>query len=124
MDDKWVREGAGTLHGAASHGFPNLFFFGAGLAQIGVTVNMTYTLDLLASHVATILAEAERRAGGDASRVTVEPTKAGEDEWVDEIVKRANWFAAVPGCTPSWLNNEGATPVDAEEKTKAARNAI
>ena len=48
----------------------------------------------------------------------------GKDKWVGEIVKRANWFAAVPGCTPSWLNNEGATPVDAEEKTKAARNAI
>ncbi|KAJ7851638.1 hypothetical protein B0H14DRAFT_821880 [Mycena olivaceomarginata] len=124
MDDKWVREGMGTLHGAASHGFPNLFFFGAGLAQIGVTANLTYTLDLLASHVATILAEAERRAGGDTSRVTVEPTKAGEDEWVGEIVKRANWFSAVRGCTPGYLTKEGATLANTEEQVKAARSSV
>ncbi|KAJ7851604.1 flavin-binding monooxygenase-like family protein [Mycena olivaceomarginata] len=124
MDDKWVREGTGTLHGVASHGFPNFFFYGAGLAHVGLGANFTYTLDLLASHVATTLAEAERRAGGDTSRVTVEPTKAAEDEWVGEIVKRASWFAAMPGCTPGWINNEGATPADAEEKTKATRNAV
>ncbi|KAJ7747996.1 flavin-binding monooxygenase-like family protein [Mycena olivaceomarginata] len=124
MDDKWVREGTGTLHGVASRGFPNFFFYGAGLAHVGLGANFTYTLDLLASHVATTLAEAERRAGGDTSRVTVEPTKAAEDEWVGEIVKRASWFAAMPGCTLGWINNEGATPADAEEKTKATRNVV
>ncbi|KAJ7851637.1 hypothetical protein B0H14DRAFT_821873 [Mycena olivaceomarginata] len=122
MDDKWVREGAGTLHGVASHGFPNFLFLGP--TQAGATANVTYVLDLLASHVATILAEAERRAGGDTTRVTVEPTKVGEDEWVGELLKRVSWFSALPGCTPGYLTREGATPANIGEQMKAARSGV
>jgi hypothetical protein len=124
MDEKWVREGPGTLHGVASHGFPNFFFLGTALTQIGVSPNFTYTLALLASHVATTLAKAERRAGA-SDRVTVEVTKDAEEEWAGEILKRASWFAAVQGCTPGYMTKEGemSKVVDPVEQLKAARGA-
>ncbi|KAJ7747998.1 hypothetical protein B0H14DRAFT_3604469 [Mycena olivaceomarginata] len=123
MDDKWIREGAGTLHGVVSHSFPNLFY--PGPSQIGVTSNFTYTLALMASHVATILAEAERRVGGQTNRVTVEPTKAGEDAWGMEVLKRASWFAAISGCTPGYITKEGENNkvADMAEQIKAGRGA-
>ncbi|KAF7364882.1 Phenylacetone monooxygenase [Mycena venus] len=92
MDDKWTREGMGTLHGVASHDFPNLFF--PGPLETGVTANFTFTLSILASHVANILAEAERRAG-QSNKFTVEVMKAAEEEWGGEVLKRAAWFG---GC--------------------------
>ncbi|KAF8214949.1 hypothetical protein K438DRAFT_766650 [Mycena galopus ATCC 62051] len=123
MDEKWIREGADSLHGVSTNRFPNLFF--PGPSQTGVTANFTYTLALLASHVATMLAEAERRVGS-SSRVTVEVTKAAEDEWGMEVLKRATWFVGVRGCTPGYLNKEGEASLksqDMEEQMKAARGA-
>ncbi|KAJ7802488.1 hypothetical protein B0H14DRAFT_3113609 [Mycena olivaceomarginata] len=110
--------GSPAQRGVAAHGFPNFFFLGSSLSQIGVGPNFTYTLAILAEHVATTLAEAERRAGA-SDRVTVEVTKDAEEEWTGEIIKRANWFAAVPGCTPGYLNREG----EAFKALKAARGA-
>ncbi|KAF7364874.1 Phenylacetone monooxygenase [Mycena venus] len=122
MDDKWIREGPGSLHGVASHDFPNLFF--PGPSQTGVTANFTFTLSILASHVANILAEAERRAG-QSNKVTVEVTKAAEDEWGGELLKRAAWFAGMRGCTPGYINREGEAGkvTDMQEQMKAARGA-
>ncbi|KAJ7802485.1 flavin-binding monooxygenase-like family protein [Mycena olivaceomarginata] len=122
MDEKWVREGPGTLHGVATHGFPNFFFLG--FSQAGLSPNFTYTLALLASHVGTTLAKAERRAGA-SDRITVEVTKGAEEEWAGEILKRASWFAALQGCTPSYVTKEGemGKVVDPVEQLKAARGA-
>ncbi|KAJ7913509.1 hypothetical protein B0H13DRAFT_2326198 [Mycena leptocephala] len=122
MDDKWIQQGAGSLHGVATHSFPNFFFPGPN--QTGVTANFTYTLSLLASHVAKIVAEAERRVS-QSSRLTIEVTKAGEEAWTGEILMRAAWFSALRGCTPSYLTMEGASDkvVDMHEQMKAARNA-
>ncbi|KAJ6585340.1 flavin-binding monooxygenase-like family protein [Mycena capillaripes] len=122
MDDKWMREGTTTLHGVATHGFPNLFF--PGPLQTGVAANFTYTISVLASHIAMTLADAERRVD-QSNRLTVEVIKAGEDSWGGEILMRAGWFAGVSGCTPSYLNAEGARNkiVGMEEQIKAARGA-
>ncbi|KAJ7460763.1 flavin-binding monooxygenase-like family protein [Mycena latifolia] len=121
MDDKWIQEGASTLHGVATHGFPN-FFFATG-TQTGVSSNFTFTLSLLSSHVAATLAEAERRADR-SDRLTVEVTKAAEDAWTGEIMKRVSWFAGMSGCTPSYMNREGASDrADTQETMKAARGA-
>jgi cation diffusion facilitator CzcD-associated flavoprotein CzcO len=122
MDDKWIQQGAGSLHGVATHSFPNFFFPGPN--QTGVTANFTYTLSLLASHVAKIVAEAERRVS-QSSRLTIEVTKAGEEAWTGEILMRAAWFSSMRGCTPSYLTMEGASDkvVDMHEQMKAARNA-
>lgn len=122
MDDKWLQDGAATLHGVATNEFPNLFFVNG--TQTGVTANFTFVLELLATHVASTLAEAERRAER-SEKLTVEVTKAGEDAWTYEILMRASWFAGLSGCTPSYINGEGASDevVDMKEKIKAARGA-
>ncbi|KAF7348271.1 Phenylacetone monooxygenase [Mycena sanguinolenta] len=122
MDEKWIREGADSLHGVMTNRFPNLFF--PGPSQTGGSANFTSTLSLLGSHVATILAEAERRVGS-SNRVTVEATKAGEDEWSGEVLKRASWFAVMSGCMPSWFNQEGTAGkgLDMEGQIKAARGS-
>lgn len=104
MDDKWVQQGASTLHGISTHDFPNFFF--PGPSQAGVTANFTFALDTLASHTAAILAEAERRAD-EPDKLVVEVSKEAEEAWSMEILMRAGWFAAVGGCTPGYINNEG-----------------
>ncbi|KAJ7282270.1 hypothetical protein C8J57DRAFT_44101 [Mycena rebaudengoi] len=77
MDDKWLQEGAATLHGWATHDFPNLFFFG--VSQTGFTANATCGMEAMASYVAATLAEAERRAQ-QSDKLTVEVTKAAHQE--------------------------------------------
>lgn len=121
MDQKWA-EGVSTLHGVISTGFPNLFF--PGPMQAGASVNQMFVLDELSKHVAYILAEAARgqRSG---RKITIEPTAAAAEAWAMQILSRAATFAALSGCTPSYINREGEmdrTP--AEDRMKAARGAI
>ncbi|KAK0609648.1 FAD-binding monooxygenase ausC [Lasiodiplodia hormozganensis] len=122
MDAKWGRQGAATLHGVASNGFPNFFF--PGPSQAGVTSNFTFALDRIGAHVAFILAEAEKRAQ-NPEKLIVEVTKEAEEAWSKEVMIRAGWFAAVRGCTPSYINAEGESDKakDLAEQMKAARAA-
>ncbi|KAJ7763641.1 hypothetical protein DFH07DRAFT_956449 [Mycena maculata] len=120
MDEKWGREGAASLHGMAAHGFPNFFFPGPN--QIGATANFTFALSLIASHIATTLAEAERRVD-QSDRLTIEVTRAAEEAWTGEILMRSGWFAGVSGCTPGYMNMEGAA-VAVQDQMKAARGAF
>ncbi|KAJ7625627.1 hypothetical protein FB45DRAFT_921878 [Roridomyces roridus] len=122
MDEKWIREGAGTLHGMATHGFPNLFF--PGPSQVGLTANFTHMLSSLAFHVANVLADAERRVD-HTERVTVEVTKEAEEAYTMEVLMRTAWFAGFGGCTPGYLNMEGArdNETDSQVLMKAARGA-
>ncbi|KAI0753127.1 flavin-binding monooxygenase-like family protein [Daedaleopsis nitida] len=124
MDAKWVEEGAGTLHGMATNGFPNLFF--PGPSQAAVTANFTFALDTMARHVAQVVAEAASRAeDGWSNRLTVEVTKEAEEAWSLQTLMRAGWFAAIPGCTPGYINNEGERDQvqDTVQQMKAARAA-
>jgi hypothetical protein len=120
MDDKWLQEGAATLHGWATHDFPNLFFFG--VSQTGFTANATCGMEAMASYVAATLAEAERRAQ-QSDKLTVEVTKAAEDAWSMEVAKRAAWFVGIAGCTPGYFNNE-AKILDTKEQMRSARAAL
>ncbi|KAJ7240530.1 flavin-binding monooxygenase-like family protein [Mycena rebaudengoi] len=120
MDDKWLQEGATTLHGWATHDFPNFFF--TSVSQTGLTANLTCSLEAMASYVAATLAEAEQRAQ-QSDKLTVEVTKAAEDAWSMEVAKRATWFAGIPGCTPGYFNNE-AKILDTKEQVRSARGAI
>ncbi|KAJ7708844.1 flavin-binding monooxygenase-like family protein [Mycena rosella] len=122
MDDKWKQDGASTLHGVSSNSFPNLFFLGP--SQIGITANFTFTLSLLASHIAAVVAEAERQVDR-SDRLTIEVTKDAEDAWGENIMMRAGAFAGLSGCTPSYINREGATDnvVEMQKKIKDARGA-
>lgn len=122
MDAKWGRQGAATLHGVSSNGFPNFFF--PGPSQASVTSNFTFALDRIGAHIAFILAEAEKRAQ-NPDKLIVEVTKEAEEAWSKEIMIRAGWFAAVGGCTPSYINAEGERDKakDLAEQMKAARAA-
>lgn len=124
LDEKWRQQGASTLHGVATHDFPNFFF--PGPSQIGVTVNIRYVLDKLASHIAAVLSAAERTIKEEArERLVIEVTKEAEEAWSSEVLMRAAWFVGVLGCTPGFINNEGENdrPAETEEQIKAARGA-
>ncbi|WP_179469243.1 flavin-containing monooxygenase [Mycolicibacterium vinylchloridicum] len=100
LTGKW-RDGVRTLHGLLVSGFPNLFV--ESIAQSGFTVNFPYLLDVQASHVAWIIAQALAR-----DVVRVEPTIAAEDDWVDTVVGRSAGTAdRARSCTPGYYNREG-----------------
>ncbi|KAK4138441.1 pyridine nucleotide-disulfide oxidoreductase-like protein [Trichocladium antarcticum] len=121
LDDKWQRQGASTLHGVCSHGFPNLFF--APMGQSSQAANNILTLEVASEHVVHCIRVAEARAGAGA---VVEVTSAAEEAWALEIAKHAAWFAGVAGCTPGYITSEGegwTQPTDQREMMKQARGA-
>lgn len=122
METKWA-EGAGTLHGVITRGFPNLFLTGP--YQTGAGANWTAVLDQLAIHAAYIVSKAEARAT-KKRKVTIEPTIEGEENWSMQIMSRAGSLAAAAGCTPGYLNREGDIDrmTTMEEQMKQAKGAI
>ena len=100
LTDKW-RDGAATLHGVVSRGFPNAFLLSS--IQSGQSANFQHMLDEKAKHIAFIIAQAL------ASGVkTLEPTAQAEQDWVDAIVKLAvGRRPFLEACTPGYYNNEG-----------------
>ena len=123
LDDKWVGNGAATLHGYTTSQFPNLFF--SGTAQATLTGNNIWMLSLIAQHVSYIISASEQRIG-PGKRTIVEVTEEGEEAHTKEILKRAPFFASVAGCTPGYFNayGEGANITDPNEKTKRARGSM
>ena len=98
--DHW-RDGARTLHGGTSHGFPNMFF--SALIQGGLHSSYPVTLGHQNEHYAKIIKEALSRGA-----VSVEPTEEAQDAWVEEIRRTAiDMAAAVRDCTPGYYNGEG-----------------
>ena len=122
IDAKWQENGAATLHGYATHGFPNLFFSGSGQATI--TGNNTWMLNLIADHVTFMIAEAKQRVGPN-QRAIIEVTQEAEEAHTAEIVKRAPFYSALAGCTPGYFNGHGeaANNNDPKEKQKRAKGA-
>ncbi|KAM4066542.1 pyridine nucleotide-disulfide oxidoreductase [Hirsutella rhossiliensis] len=121
LASKWLYQGATTLHGILTHGFPNLILMGP--AQVGVSANFVYGLDNLAKHVAYVLSEALARAP-DQARAVVEATEQGEAEWTERILTRSAWMAPLGICGPSYFNNESDPAQSSpEEQTKSARGA-
>ncbi|MFU8813990.1 MAG: flavin-containing monooxygenase [Pseudomonadales bacterium] len=98
--DHW-KGGLKTLHGLASHGFPNWFYIGVN--QNGLSVNMTAMFDDQAQHISYIIDEVRKRG----SRVA-EVTPEAEAAWVAEIRRLAvSNRAYQEACTPGYYNNEG-----------------
>ncbi|KAM4054389.1 pyridine nucleotide-disulfide oxidoreductase [Hirsutella rhossiliensis] len=120
---KWHDDGASTLHGMLTHGFPNLILTGP--AQAGASGNYAGVQDVLARHAAHVLSEAVARAerdGVDGGRVTVEATEQAEADWTARIVRRATWMAPVAVCGPGYINNESdAAHRSPDEAAKGAR---
>ena len=100
LTERWA-DGAMTLHGLHSRGFPNCFIFSN--IQSGFTVNFPHMLDEQSQHVAYILAELFER-----DVTCVEASAQAEAEWVETIVRLAvqnqKFFES---CTPGYYNNEG-----------------
>jgi cyclohexanone monooxygenase len=101
LSEHW-RDGARTLHGIHSHGFPNYFMIQ--IAQSGFSFNFTHMLDEQTQHIAHIV-ERAYAAGADI----VEATERAEEDWFDEM-RRSPFalFVFLAECTPSYYNNEGA----------------
>jgi cyclohexanone monooxygenase len=100
LTEKWS-DGARTLHGLHSRGFPNYFI--VSVTQSGLTPNFPHMLAEQADHLAYII-----RHCVDERIETVEAGAAAEEEWVRVIVEQAatrqRFLAA---CTPGYYNNEG-----------------
>ncbi|KAF9893918.1 hypothetical protein FE257_008889 [Aspergillus nanangensis] len=122
LNDKWLSNGAATLHGYATHGFPNLFFTGTNQATI--TGNNVFMLGLIAQHVAYFISQAERQIG-PGKRAIIEVTQEAEEAHTAEILRRSAFYSAQVGCTPGYFNGygEGTRITDPEEKVKRARGS-
>ncbi|RYE75472.1 MAG: NAD(P)/FAD-dependent oxidoreductase, partial [Myxococcales bacterium] len=78
LSQHW-REGARTLYGMQTHGFPNFFLMS--LVQSGVGINYVHICTEQTRHIAHIIGECMSK--GIAS---VEVSEAAQDEWVDEVM--------------------------------------
>jgi len=124
IDEKF-KQGWGSLHGQLSRDFPNMFLCSP--LQAAASVNFSFVLDQFAQHAAYIIhearAKAEEQKAGD--RFTIEPTEQAEQDWSMQCMMRAGAMAGMSGCTPSYINNEGATDkLPMEERMKRARLSI
>lgn len=100
LTDKW-RNGAATLHGLHSRGFPNCFIISN--TQSGFSANFPHMINEQAKHLGYILGRCH--AEGIAA---VEASKDAEDAWIETIERLAlmrEQFLA--DCTPGYYNNEG-----------------
>jgi cation diffusion facilitator CzcD-associated flavoprotein CzcO len=100
LTEKW-HDGAATLHGMHTHGFPNLLIFS--LQQSGFTANFPHALDEQSKHAAYIL-----RHVLDHDVRTFEVSQEAEDAWVQTILELAQFnLDFLESCTPGYYNNEG-----------------
>ncbi len=102
LADKWV-EGAATLFGMMSRGFPNLFVMPAPGQQAVVTVNYTQLAVLGAQFVGRTIARLEEE-GVSVFDVSAE----AEEDWTEKIVGFfVDASSVMAACTPSRINLEG-----------------
>ncbi len=102
LAEKWS-DGAASLFGMMSRGFPNMFVMPAPGQQSVVTVNYTQGAVLGAEFVAGTVALLEKQ-GVDAFDVSGE----AEADWIAKIVDTyVDPSAVMSACTPSRINNEG-----------------
>ena len=100
LSEKWS-DGAATLHGFLTRGFPNCLF--ASGVQSGQGANFAHIIDEQSQHIAHLIDEARRR-----ELRTIEPTAEAEHAWAQEVVASARGRQAYQAeCTPGYYNNEG-----------------
>jgi cation diffusion facilitator CzcD-associated flavoprotein CzcO len=102
LAEKWA-DGAASLFGMMSRGFPNLFVMPAPGQQAVVTVNYTQLAVLGAEFVGRAVGQLEQR-GVEVFDVSAEAEEAWTKEILDTFVDSSAVMAA---CTPSRINNEG-----------------
>ena len=102
LAEKWA-DGAATLFGLTSRGFPNMFVMPAPGQQSVVTVNYTQLAELGAEILAGLVTLLEERGVRN-----FDVSAAAEADWIQKIVETyVDPSAVMSACTPSRLNNEG-----------------
>ncbi|PZQ59394.1 MAG: monooxygenase [Phenylobacterium zucineum] len=100
LTEKW-KNGAETLHGLLSRGFPNCFIVSN--VQSGFSANFPHMINEQSKHIAYVI----KNAGERQARV-VEPSADAESAWVDTIVNLSVMREQfLKECTPGYYNNEG-----------------
>ena len=102
LAEKWA-DGAASLYGIMSRGFPNLFLMPAPTQQAVVTVNYTQ-LAVAGAEFVTGAISLLRKQGVEAFDVSAQAEEAWTQKIVDSYVAGTTVMAA---CTPSRINNEG-----------------
>ena len=98
-------QGIQTLHGFATHGFPNLFHLSA--LQNANSVNFAHILQEQAEHIAAVIGEGRRRGAR-----YLEPTLEAQQAWVQEVAATASDTRAFQAeCTPGYYNGEGTRSI-------------
>ncbi|MGU3583607.1 flavin-containing monooxygenase [Rhodococcus sp. C26F] len=98
---EYFSDGAKTMHGFFTHGFPN--FVELGMSQTAYYVNFVYMLDRKARHAARLIRHVLDNGIG-----SFEPTVEAESSWVAKVrasnEPRVAYWAA---CTPGYYNGQG-----------------
>jgi cyclohexanone monooxygenase len=100
LSEKW-RDGAATLHGLYTRGFPNCFIISN--TQSGFSANFPHMMNEQAKHLGYVLGRCH--AEGISA---VEASQDAEDAWIETIEKLALMREQfLSECTPGYYNNEG-----------------
>ena len=111
LSERWA-DGAHTLHGVLTNGFPNLLV--CHFIQAGFGLNFHHYLGELAAHLASIVAIAT-----DEGISSIEATVEAEDAWLAKLWEAGKGFGRYSAtCTPSYGNSEGARTL------ASARNVV
>ncbi|MGO8871392.1 MAG: monooxygenase, partial [Acidimicrobiales bacterium] len=102
LTEKWA-DGAASLFGMMTRGFPNMFVMPAPGQQAVVTVNYTQLAELGAEFIGGAVGLLEQQ-GVDVFDVSGEAEEAWTQKIVDSFVDSS---AVMSACTPSRINNEG-----------------
>jgi cation diffusion facilitator CzcD-associated flavoprotein CzcO len=101
LAEKWS-DGAASLFGMMSRGFPNMFVMPAPGQQSVVTVNYTQLAVFGAEFVAGVVTLLEKQG------VVFDVSAEAEADWIQQIVDTfVDPSGVMSACTPSRLNNEG-----------------
>ena len=102
LAEKWS-DGAASLFGLMSRGFPNMFVMPAPGQQSVVTVNYTQLAVLGAEFIAGTVALLEKQ-----DHQVFDVSADAEADWIRQIIDtHVDPSAVMSACTPSRLNNEG-----------------
>ena len=111
LSERW-HDGAHTLHGILTNGFPNLLV--CHFIQAGYGLNFHHYLRELTAHLASIVAQAS-----EEDITSIEATVEAEDAWLALLWEAGKGFGRYSAaCTPSYHNSEGARSM------AAARNVV
>lgn len=111
LGERWA-DGAHTLHGVLSHGFPNLLV--CHFIQGGFGLNFTHYLTESTKHIASVVAMAKEQ-----HIISIEADVEAEDAWLNTLWEAGKGFGRYSAtCTPAYGNSEGARTME------AARNVV